>query len=303
MTILDTYRGAKSIRYPDAHIDELIGLGRPALQTLVTVLTDAAFEDEWAVREAAKRALPALARDADVPTFVRLMREGHYEVEVAFANLRAPASVAAYAGLLRDGCFDTGLHTAARPHLRDPMVVAACCAWLKDPHYVGDLDFAIAKMAELVGGTGLYRRPDDRPSDGAGRFTSDQPVPEIVPEAAPALRSLLKRPLRIDARRHVASALVRVGDKSGIPELIDILGAALPADAPPPDAYQRHAAGLQLNAVSQTSFYWKPAWDERRSQIVREDQFELAAETFREWWLRAQDEIRFDPATQVWSIK
>jgi hypothetical protein len=232
----------------------------------------------------------------------RLMRDGHREVEVAFANLNAPASIAAYAALLRDGCFDTGLHEAARPHLRDPAIVAACCAWLAEPKYDGDMDFAIAKMAELMGGTGPYRLSDDLPPEATKFLTSNQPLPEIVPEAIPALKALLERPLRLFARRHVAAALVRVGDMQGIPVLIEILGTPSPADRKR-DAYERHAAGLQLNGVSHTAMYWKPAFDERTLTVLREDQFALAARGFADWWANAQKDLRFDPATQTWSIK
>ena len=95
---------------------------------------------------------------------------------------------------------------------------------------------------------------------------------------------------------------IRIGDKSGIPVLIDILGTPLPANAFPRGGHHRHAAGLLLNGVSDTSFYWKQAFDERRSRIVREDQFAVATRNFVYWWERAKDEIEFDVATQSWSI-
>jgi len=288
MKILDTYRGEKSANYPDPREKNLVALGRPALGVLLKVMSDPAFDDQWAMRTAVKRALPTLVLDEDAPSLARLMREGHRGVEVAFAALNAPESIATYAALLREGCFDTGLHEAARPHLRDPAVVAAVCAWLADPKYDGDLNFAIAKMAELVGGTGPYRLPDDPKS--ARRPDSRQPLPDIMPEAGPALRALLAKRLRIDAWRNVAAALVRIGDKEGVFALIEVLAKPAGKDDPPPVAYQREAAGELLNAVSGTRIY-----------AGRDDVGE--AMRFAEWWRDAKDRLRFDPATQSWSVK
>lgn len=303
MQILETYRDARSAHYPDPREAELVAVGRPAVGALVRVLSEKRFDEQWGMQTAAKRVLPHLVLDEDAPTLERLMREGHRGLETAFGGLYAPASITTLAGLLRDGCFDTGLHEAARPHLRDPAIVEACCAWLANPRYEGDTDFAIAKMAELVGGTGPYRL-FHRPSPEKGTHVSKgQPLPEIVPEAAPALRGLLERPLRVDARQHVAAALVRIGDRAGIPVLIEILGTSGETIGARPSTYHRHAAGLLLNAVSHTAFYWTPAYDERSGEILREDQFSQAAGAFAEWWRRAERDLRFDPATQSWSIK
>ncbi|MCE9635476.1 MAG: hypothetical protein K8T90_07200, partial [Planctomycetes bacterium] len=303
MKILETYRDATSAHYPDPREKDLVAIGRPALGVFLKVLSDPAFKDQWAMRQAVKRVLATLVLDEDVPMLARLMRDGHREVEVAFANLNAPASIATYAALLREGCFDTGLHEAARPHLREAAVVQACCEWLAEPRYDGDLNFAIATMAELMGGTGPHRLRDDPPSQVAKSLEGhQQPLPAIVPEAGPALNALLKTPLRVDARRHVAAALVRVGDMAGIPALIEILGTPLPNDGPP-DAYQRHAAGLQLNGVSRTAMYGKSAFDERTMQVVSEDLFAAAAASCAHWWERAQYDLRFDPATQTWSVR
>jgi hypothetical protein len=111
-----------------------------------------------------------------------------------------------------------------------------------------------------------------------------------MPEAGPALEALLARKLRIDAWRNVAAALVRIGDKAGVFALIDVLATPAGADDPPPLAYQREAAGKLLNAVSGTHIY-----------TGRDDVAE--AMRFAEWWRNSKDALRFDPATQTWSVK
>ncbi len=302
--ILETYRDATSFEEPDPRQKDLVALGRPALDAFLRVLSDPAFKDQWAMREAASRALAQLVIDDDVPKLSRLMREGHRGVEVAFAKLNAPETIAAYAGLLRDGCFGGRLHDAARPHLRDPAVVAACCAWLANPKYDGDLDFAIAKMAELVGGTGANRVQDDPSDDVSRRTNSHQPLAETMPEAKPALESLLARPLRLDARRNVAAALIRIGDKAGIPVLIEVLGTTVAAEKPFLGAYQLHAAGKQLNGVSGTHIYvGSEVDDERSGETTWEGNFADAAKRYREWWTESKDKLSFDAATQKWSVK
>jgi formylglycine-generating enzyme required for sulfatase activity len=290
MAILETYRDETSAHYPDPREARLVAIGRSAAGVLIKVLSDPAYKDLWAMRTAAMRALPSLALDEDAAMIARLMREGHRELEVAFASLYAPETIATYAGLLRDGCFDRGLHEAARPHLRDPAVIAACCAWLAGPKYDGDLNFAIAEMAELVGGTGPYRLSDDPRAEAARRLDLRQPLPDIMPEAGPALKALLTRPLRIDARRNVAAAMVRIGDKAGIPALIGVLASPVDSSDDPNGSYQREAAGKQLNTVSGTRIY-----------AGRDAAAE--AKQFAEWWAKSKDALRFDPATQQWSVK
>ncbi len=287
--ILETYRGARSAHYPDPRLHSLLAIGRPAFGVVVHVLCDAEYADEWAMREAAMRALPALALPEDVPMLARRMREGHCDLERAFERLSTPEAVATYASLIREGRFGGGLDEAAGPHLRDPQLVQACCDWLVAPRYDGDMDFAIAQMAGLLGGLPPHRARGVAPAAAA--------------QLAAALRRMLDQPLRIDARWRVAAALARAGDAAGIPVLIEVVGAPLPVPALPPDSYHRHAAGELLNDITGMPIYVGRTVHDGPHGVSFEGNFAEAAARFTEWWESSKDRLHFDPATQTWSVR
>jgi hypothetical protein len=295
MEILESYRGVSSTQSPDPRETQIIKLGRLAIGALVRALTEDAYGEEWAMRQAAKRGLTALVEGQDAPMLAKLVREGHVEVEAAFENLDSPAAVAAFAGLIKEGRFGTDLDVAAKPHLREPAIVAACCAWLDKPVFEGDMDFAIAEMADLVGG-------GDRAEHLPPGFPSSLGGDAAMKEALPALVRLLDRPLRIDPHRRVASAVVRLGGKAGIPALIDVLTADVQQRFTDTN-YERHAAGQQLNHVSGTQIYvGHDVHDPNVGFTTWEGNFAEAAKAFRAWWDKSKDHLHFDPATRTWSV-
>jgi hypothetical protein len=295
MAILATYEGAHEIRSPDPQEAQIVKLGRPAIGVLVRVIRDPKWQGEWAVREKARAALAALVGDEDAPMLAALVREGRVEAEAAFANLNAPASVELLAGLIRDGLFDTHIESVLRGKLEKPAIVAACCDWLANPHYDGDIDFAIAEMASVVGGGTAGGLPSDVSLlDGTKRTPG-------MADAIPPLVHLLERDLRLDARRRVASALVRLGEKAGIPVLIDVMTEKKRAHDFGDWDYDRHTAGEQLNDVSGTKAYeGRVVRPEAGGETRWEGNFAEAAKAFRAWWSKAKDKIRYDDAAGKW---
>lgn len=294
MEILETYRGSSSAHWPDPRATKIIALGRNAIGALVKAVCDPRNQGEWALRRTAEHCFVELADESDVPLIGRLAREGHHEFEAGLGRLKSAAAIDLLAELVRGGVFDTELDKSLAPHLRDPAVIAACCAWLKAPVYPGDMDFAIAKMADIVGGGDCL---DELPPQLAGLRTQEP----FMPEATGPLANLLDRPLRSDARRRVASALVRLGGNAGFPVLIEMLTAAVHDITD--TGYERHAAGQQLNKVSGTAIYEGHDVREKGSFTRWEGNFAEAAKAFREWWSQNKDKLRFDAATRTWSVK
>ena len=291
--ILSKYEGATTFTSNDPSISKIVRIGRPAIGVLVRELCEAETHERWAMRMAAQEALVEIVDESDAPMLAAAAREGHVDVEAAFEKLESPAAVEALAGLIRDGVFDTSLDSVLANKIARPEIVSACCDWLAKPVYEGDMDFAIAKMAESVSG-GHMRMP---PEVAARLGLTPEQRRGMTAAAAPLAR-LLARDLRIDARRRVASALVRLGDKAGIPVLIDVVVSKRSDDF---TGYERHAAGEDLNEVSGTKLYVGRTVEVDDGTGHRwEGNFAEAAEGFRAWWAKSKDELRHDPATGKW---
>jgi HEAT repeat protein len=279
--ILAKFRGVRRLSIPNPEQRQIVAFGRAAVASLVEALCEPAVHSDWALRSVAKYCFGELADESDVPMIGKMVRSGHAEFGAALGRLSSPEAVALVAELIRTGRFGTELDEMATPHLGDAAVAAACCAWLREPNYEGDMEFAIAKMADVVSG-------------------EDQVT---VPDAVEPLAKLLERPLRTDSRRRVASALVRLGDKRGVPALIDVLESSAETDMTD-TGYERHAAGEHLNSVSGTKTYVGTALHDDKTDYTRwTGNFAEAAKQFRAWWEKSKDKLAFDAATRTWSVK
>ena len=292
--ILESYRGTRSVHMPDPSVAKIARLGHAAVGALMRALEDSENAEAWALMRMASSALAEVVDESDAPMLAASVRAGHADVEAAFASLRSPEAMEILAGLLREGQFGTTLDSVLEGKLDIPVIAAACCAWLERPVFEGDMDFAIAKMAEAVGG-GLHHH---LPPEVAAQLGM-KPEPGVKEAVAP-LKKLLERELRIDAKRRVASSLANLGDKSGIEALIGVLGSGKRPNPWGPWDYEIHAAGEHLNAISGTTLY-QGKYEPSHSGVTElTGNVEEAAKAYRAWWETSKEKVRFDETQRKW---
>ncbi len=265
--ILDSFDADSSYREEDPRIRELVQLGRPGVALLL--------EDLWKERRlhsfrtrAATAALRRLLVVGDVPAVARLLDVGHLEVAPALSRLPGEVVVPVLIAPLARGFHGFELVQALRLFRRDPRVVTALVAWL-DADPVPDGSSVIGSTAELLA-------------------QADARV------AVPSLLRALERSTELD-RLQLALALVDLGEKRGIPALLDVFRAP----ATPRNGFERHASGERLNELAGRRIYQ----GKHESGMNAVGNFEEAIPRFAAWWTEVKDTMRYDTDRRTWVTK
>jgi hypothetical protein len=288
--ILESFRGKDTYVSDCPEVRRIVAMGHDAFGALLEFLKeDETGHENWAGRDAAGEALDELVVAADVPALAGLLLSGRTKFAQALARLGTPDAVAALALAIDRNFVDSDLVSAFDRHdfavKLDPKIVSAFVRWLGRPA-ADKKQYEVGSVAEMLAKAG----------------------------AVDAVASLAKRLSMLDQlqpKQRVAQALVDLGDKSGIPALIEVLTMPEPFAGPMRFDYPRHCAGLALNKIAGKDIYTgkevaagpggipglgpaEPRYDA---------DFPATAKAFRAWWEKTKDKLVFDAATRTWSAK
>jgi hypothetical protein len=280
--ILDGYRDQRVMKTDDQAILDLISLGHPAVGALLEAL-DARDSndhlDSHSERYAIQWALARLAEASDAPTLTALLRKGRTKVALALNNIDAPGVLDAFVEAIDAGYVDSDLVEGLDRRGKEPRIQKALCAWLHK-NLAMDRQWVIGGVAEF-----LERNR--------------------APDAVAALLPYLKTLTDLQPRQFVALALANLGEKAGIPVLIEILTMS-DSHGLTGFNYPRHCAGNELNRISGTTIYTGkeisgggPGMGPERYDA----DWGATAKAFRDWWTKNKDRLHFDPTTRVWSVQ
>jgi hypothetical protein len=266
--ILDSFQGEKTYSSDNERVKKLIRMGHDAVAPLIGQLRKRHHVDRGHgfSELAATDALAGLLEPDDVPAVALLLEEGMTEAAPALRNLKKDLVREALLAPLRKGWCSYKLVEELERFRTDPAVRREMLAYLEK--YGRSGDYVTGQVAEWLGEAG-------------------------VKEALPQLKKILDAGEGNMSGRHlVAAAIVALGDKAGIPGLLDVFtsGGSRGND------YERHTAGEVLNRILRERVYvgsFDPG-EERKGN------FDEAAKRFAEWWEKAKASIRFDEKTYRW---
>jgi hypothetical protein len=269
--VLLRIREAGEFRPGEGGILGVLALGRGAIPDLLLHLRRAAAspaDRRGADVRAAAWALAEVVDDRDFEAVAGLLRAGLGEAARALRGMRHAGVRGAVAAALRKGLVAVDLLDLAERFAGDPEVRGALLARLERSGK--ERGHAAGRVAEILGRAGAW-------------------------DARPLLRALLEdgggEP---DFRRMAATALLDLGDRSGVPVLLEFFYAEpRPED---PAGFSLHRAGEVLNRLAGERI-WTGVWEaDRKGGNVRQ-----ARERFAAWWAAGKDALRFDPVLRRWS--
>jgi HEAT repeat protein len=263
--ILATFDEEMSYSSDEPRVRKIVALGRRAVPTLLEEVRSQHVFSTGYRSTAAADAMAMLATDEDVPALAGLLGDGHLLAARCFRGLHGPKAVDALLAPLEKGFLQYDLLEALARHRKDERVRSALRKWLERFGRGGE--YAVGQAAEFLA--------DSR---------DEAAVPLLVP--------LLDLPLETGVRMRVARALVRLGEKSGIPVLIEVVEEVVGHYA-----WERDQAGKALNDVVGEDVYTGNFVRGRQTGNVRE-----AAKRFREWWEASKDRVRFDRKRRAWRV-
>lgn len=261
--LLAKFEGANSYSSDDANVKAIVALGRPAVPCLIGVIR--ASNGFGMELTAACDALEALVEKKDLPALTDLLASGKLDVAQCLRPLKSEEALDALLIPLGKGKTNYELFDALRAYKDSKRMRAALVRYLKSYGSTGDQQ--AGRAAEFAGEVRAY-------------------------EALPALEALL--PLRGESgyQRSVATGLVLLGAKKGIPLLIELF-----AEGGDRDGWERHTAGETLNDVVGQRAY-KGTFG--GSAMTATGNFDEAVAWFRDWWKDHEDEIVFDREKGRW---
>jgi hypothetical protein len=282
--ILETFRGTHSYSSDCTEVRRIVAMGHDAVGALLEFMSkESGDHDAWACCAAARDALDFLVVAADVPALAALLLQGQTKLAPSLARIGTPDAVAAIALAIDRNIVDWDLVAAFESHdfnaaKIDPKIVSAFVRWLGRPA-AERKQYELGSVAELLG--------------RAGAVDAVAPLSKHLPAMD-----------QLQPKQRVAQALVELGDKSGIPALIDVL--TMPESFPGATRfdYPRHCAGLALNRVAGGDIYkGKQTFDETQHESRYDADFAATAKAFRAWREKSKDKLAFDPAARTWSVK
>jgi len=281
--ILDGYRDKHVMTPDDAAIQDLIALGHPAVGALLEFLDgrDDAGEDSFSSHSgqyAAQNALANLADASDAPTLIAMLRKGRTKVALALKHIDVPGVLDGFVAAIDAAFVDSDLLQGLRGRGKEPRVQKALCAWLRK-NLAQDRQWVVGGVAE---------------------FLAENEAPDAVAALTPYLKTLTD----LQPREHVALAVANLGEKAGIPVLIEILTMS-DSHGPMKFDYPRHCAGNALNGISGTTIY---TGQEVQGLVPGgpshyDADWAATAKAFRAWWDQHKDKLHFDAETRTWSVQ
>ena len=279
--ILDGYRNKRVMSQEDPEIKELVSLGHDAVGTLLAYLDEEenVAEGPQSGAYAAQNALAKLVDASDTPALVAMLRKGRTKVAQALKGADAPEVLDAFVEAIEKSFIDSDLVHALEPRGKEPRIQKALIVWLRKPAAL-EREYVVWQVAEVL------QRND-------------------APGAAACLLPLLPQLNDLQPRQKLALALARLGEKSAIPVLIDVLTMS-DSHGPRRFDYPRHESGLALNEITGTTIY-TGYLVEGSGGFSGEPRYvadwAATSKAFREWWAANKDKLRFDPETHAWSVK
>lgn len=266
--LLSSLSGARSYSSDNPIVQRIAAMGRKAVPSLGKYLRELrpGFPPGGFDGHAAGDALEDLVEEEDLPMLAELLENGILEAARAAAAIGTEAARDALLVPVGKGMLGHDLVSALTGWRDDPVVHRALIEFLRTsgPH----------------GGWNV---------GAAAEFLADGRVVEAVP----VLQEILAAATEVDTLRPVAEALAELGEKAGIPVLIDCL-----AESGFHGDWQRHEAGEALNRITGRRIYigsFHPG--------KSEGNYEEAAEEFRKWWSESGDHLEFDPKWRRWRVR
>jgi HEAT repeat protein len=263
--LLATFEGKSSYGSDDEpRVRQIAAFGRKVVPVLLEELRG---ERRGFRLEATADAMALLATDDDLPALASLLADGHLTAAKCLRRLGGEQVVSALLVPVEKGRLSYELLEALGNHRSDPRVIAAVLWWVK--RFGIDGSFPLGSAAEML-------------------------AEENVTEAIPLLVPLVDRGFQPTVHVRVAKALVDLGDKRGVPPLIDALERRGDAF----DSWARHHAGEALNRVVGERIYS----GEHKAGMGYSGNWKEAAGRFRAWWKASKDRLRFDASLDAWVV-
>lgn len=128
-----------------------------------------------------------------------------------------------------------------------------------------------------------------------GRIASTaQAKPADIEAASKALAGRLTDP-NISLRTYAAGGLAAIGDKRGLPVLIEALNVQQRGYLSVPPELLNAFAYRALNAYTGQSFNFDPLADEAKRTVSQQQ--------WRSWWAANGDRLRWDPGKRVFEVR
>ena len=245
------YHMMSNKRHRDDRMDAAIALARLGDRSVLSRLIQALKDEDPITRHVVVLALGELGDRSAVPALIEVLRDEdefvRRESAIALGTLGDRSAVPALVQALKDKDFSVrGFAAEALSELGDRSVIQALRKTLKDRHLKKHIKVrmaiavALGKLGDKVGIKALVKMLKDEEFRGAVY------VPEELGElgdmsAVPVLKQVLLKPkfgmlgmlegeIRRAVRLRAAKALAKLGDKSAIPGLIDMLRDVDPYD-------------------------------------------------------------------------